>query len=58
MHVKWRGLELPYAVVKDDRSATPTFGRFTAEPFAFLRNLFLLDRGLARSALRAPLFSE
>ena len=33
MHVKWRGLELPYAVVKDDRSATPTFGRFTAEPF-------------------------
>jgi DNA-directed RNA polymerase subunit alpha len=33
MHVKWRGLELPYAVVKDDRSATPTFGRFSAEPF-------------------------
>lgn len=33
MHVRWRGLELPYKVVKDDRSATPTFGRFTAEPF-------------------------
>jgi DNA-directed RNA polymerase subunit alpha len=33
MHVRWRGLELPYRVVKDDRSATPTFGRFTAEPF-------------------------
>lgn len=33
MHVRWRGLELPYKVIKDDRSATPTFGRFTAEPF-------------------------
>jgi DNA-directed RNA polymerase subunit alpha len=33
MHVRWRGLELPYRVVKDDRSATPTFGRFVAEPF-------------------------
>jgi len=33
MHVRWRGLELPYRVVKDERSATPTFGRFTAEPF-------------------------
>ncbi|MFO0962444.1 MAG: DNA-directed RNA polymerase subunit alpha [Phycisphaerales bacterium] len=33
MHVRWRGLELPYRVVKDERSATPTFGRFIAEPF-------------------------
>ena len=33
MHIRWRGLELPYRVVKDERSATPTFGRFTAEPF-------------------------
>ena len=33
MHIRWRGLELPYRVTKDERSATPTFGRFTAEPF-------------------------
>ena len=33
MHVRWRGLELPYRVVKEERSATPTFGRFVAEPF-------------------------
>ena len=29
MHIRWRGLELPYRVTKDERSATPTFGRFT-----------------------------
>lgn len=33
MHIRWRGLELPYSVVKDLPSATETFGRFTAEPF-------------------------
>ena len=33
MHIRWRGLELPYRLEKDERSATPTFGRFTAEPF-------------------------
>lgn len=33
MHVRWRGLELPYKVVKDERSSTTTFGRFIAEPF-------------------------
>lgn len=33
MHVRWRGLELPARVVVDDRSKTPTFGRFTVEPF-------------------------
>ncbi|MFM1936325.1 MAG: DNA-directed polymerase subunit alpha [Planctomycetota bacterium] len=33
MHIRWRGLELPYRVVKEERSASETFGRFTAEPF-------------------------
>ena len=33
MQVRWRGLELPARVEKDPKSATDTFGRFTAEPF-------------------------
>ena len=33
MHVRWRGLELPSNVTVDQKSLTPTFGRFTAEPF-------------------------
>lgn len=33
MHVRWRGLELPARVVVDEKSRTPTFARFTAEPF-------------------------
>jgi DNA-directed RNA polymerase subunit alpha len=33
MQVRWRGLELPAAVINDPKSSTPTFGRFTAEPF-------------------------
>ncbi len=33
MRVKWRGLELPSRVVRDDRVSTDTFGRFHAEPF-------------------------
>jgi DNA-directed RNA polymerase subunit alpha len=33
MHVRWRGLELPARVVVDDKSRTPTFARFTVEPF-------------------------
>lgn len=33
MHVRWRGLELPAKVTKDERSSTDTFGRFTIEPF-------------------------
>jgi DNA-directed RNA polymerase subunit alpha len=33
MHVRWRGLELPGAVVADVRTLTGTYGRFTAEPF-------------------------
>jgi DNA-directed RNA polymerase subunit alpha len=33
MRVRWRGLELPSRVVKDDTVSTDTYGRFTAEPF-------------------------
>lgn len=33
MRVRWRGLELPARVVLDHRVSTPTFGRFTIEPF-------------------------
>ena len=33
MHIRWRGLELPAAVLVDPASRTETFGRFVAEPF-------------------------
>src|SRR5215468_3464950 len=33
MHVRWRGLELPSAVVCDAATLTPTYGKFVAEPF-------------------------
>lgn len=33
MHIRWRGLELPGAVTADARTLTPTYGKFTAEPF-------------------------
>jgi DNA-directed RNA polymerase subunit alpha len=33
MHIRWRGLELPGAVTPDLKTLTPTYGRFTAEPF-------------------------
>lgn len=33
MHVRWRGLELPARVIIDEKSRTPTFARFIAEPF-------------------------
>jgi len=33
MQVRWKGLELPAAVINDPKSSTPTFGRFIAEPF-------------------------
>ena len=33
MHVRWRGLELPGAVVADRKTLTSTYGKFTAEPF-------------------------
>ena len=33
MRIKWRGLELPTRVVRDDSISTDTFGRFLIEPF-------------------------
>ncbi len=33
MRIKWRGLELPTRVVRDDTLSTDRFGRFTIEPF-------------------------
>src|SRR3984957_1887602 len=33
MRMRWRGLELPSRVVRDEQVATDTYGRFTAEPF-------------------------
>lgn len=33
MHIKWRGLELPSAVVADQHTLSQTYGRFMAEPF-------------------------
>lgn len=33
MHIRWRGLELPSAVVCDTATLTATYGKFVAEPF-------------------------
>jgi DNA-directed RNA polymerase subunit alpha len=33
MRIRWRGLELPTRVVSDSAVSTPTYGRFTVEPF-------------------------
>lgn len=33
MRVRWRGLELPSRVVRDEAVSTDTYGKFTAEPF-------------------------
>jgi DNA-directed RNA polymerase subunit alpha len=33
MHIRWRGLELPGSVTADAKTLSPTYGRFTAEPF-------------------------
>jgi DNA-directed RNA polymerase subunit alpha len=33
MKLRWRGLELPSRVVRDDRISTEQYGRFTVEPF-------------------------
>jgi DNA-directed RNA polymerase subunit alpha len=33
MRVKWRGLELPSRVIRDDKISTDMYGRFSAEPF-------------------------
>jgi DNA-directed RNA polymerase subunit alpha len=33
MRIRWRGLELPTRVVNDQEVSTPTYGRFSIEPF-------------------------
>src|SRR5438045_7669478 len=33
MRIRWRGLELPSRVVRDEQVSSDTYGRFTAEPF-------------------------
>lgn len=33
MHIRWRGLELPSVVDYDRATISPTYGKFTAEPF-------------------------
>lgn len=33
MRIRWRGLELPSLVTVDRANLTPTYGKFTAEPF-------------------------
>jgi len=33
MRIRWRGLELPNRVISDSAVSTPTYGRFTVEPF-------------------------
>src|SRR5437660_963512 len=33
MRVRWRGLELPSRVSRDEQVSTDTYGKFTAEPF-------------------------
>ncbi|HEV8607789.1 MAG TPA: DNA-directed RNA polymerase subunit alpha [Tepidisphaeraceae bacterium] len=33
MRVRWRGLELPSRVARDEQVSTETYGKFTAEPF-------------------------
>ena len=33
MRIRWRGLELPTRVLRDEVAGTPTYGKFTVEPF-------------------------
>src|SRR3989440_5348898 len=33
MRIRWRGLELPSRVVRDQQVSTDTYGKFSAEPF-------------------------
>src|SRR5881392_348449 len=33
MRVRWRGLELPSRVQRDEHVSTDTYGKFSAEPF-------------------------
>ena len=52
MRIRWRGLELPSRVVRDEHVSTDTYGKFTAEPF---------ERGFGRTvgnSLRRILLSS
>ncbi|RIK68822.1 MAG: DNA-directed RNA polymerase subunit alpha [Planctomycetota bacterium] len=33
MRIRWRGLELPTRVLRDEVASTPTYGKFSVEPF-------------------------
>ncbi len=33
MRIRWRGLELPTRVLRDESASTPTYGRFIIDPF-------------------------
>jgi DNA-directed RNA polymerase subunit alpha len=33
MRIRWRGLELPTRVLRDEQASKPTYGRFIVEPF-------------------------
>jgi DNA-directed RNA polymerase subunit alpha len=33
MRIRWRGLELPSRVLRDENASTDTYGKFSAEPF-------------------------
>src|ERR1700761_8233152 len=33
MRIRWRGLELPSRVVRDEQVSTDMYGKFSAEPF-------------------------
>src|SRR5690606_14132580 len=33
MRIRWRGLELPSRVIRDEHVSSDTYGKFTAEPF-------------------------
>src|ERR1700710_3288940 len=33
MRIRWRGLELPSRVIRDEQASTATSGKFPAEPF-------------------------
>src|SRR3982751_3810085 len=33
MRIRWRGLELPSRVVRDEHASTDTYAKFSAEPF-------------------------
>src|SRR5437762_7764538 len=33
MRIRWRGLELPSRVLRDQQVSTDTYGKFSAEPF-------------------------